>query len=342
MPVAGLPESNRVGAGTGADSAETAEAARQTLRARYAAQLSQLTQRARHLTQLVQAVQAKSETLDTAQGVSLLQLKLHTLLTYCAHLGVLAKDKTGGDSIKRHPARLALCEQRTVYEKIRPMEQKLRYQITKLLQQHAEHLAAAAAAAAGSAGSAADAATAIAGDRTDASAETKAMARARASIGIDGSDIRNPDALPSDGDSDDDDEEAAKHYRPRPEQMHTALSRLADQATAATDAGDSASSGDDGDAAAARKPSAAYRPPMLTPMTFRERDVNAAIESQRVVSERSRKSLARSRLMADLATELGSKPEEASASGMGLSKVEIQRAFDAEEAALRARGAIAT
>jgi hypothetical protein len=77
---------------------------------------------------------------STAAGVSLLEVKFHTLLSYLSHLGVFTLMKLQGKRpITGHPSIEALVEARTVLEKIRPLEQKLKYQIDKLLKTAVMH-----------------------------------------------------------------------------------------------------------------------------------------------------------------------------------------------------------
>ncbi|KAJ1559719.1 hypothetical protein HK096_011299 [Nowakowskiella sp. JEL0078] len=71
--------------------------------------------------------------LDTRNGVSLLDVKIHSLLSYLAHLSVVALCKTTATSIRDCRSVAALCELRTVLEKIKPLELKLKYRIDKLV-----------------------------------------------------------------------------------------------------------------------------------------------------------------------------------------------------------------
>nr|KAG5707914.1 hypothetical protein BaRGS_031645 [Batillaria attramentaria] len=48
-------------------------------------------------------------------------------------LVIIMMQKTGGHSIQKHPAILRLVENRTVLEKMRPIDQKLKYQVDKLV-----------------------------------------------------------------------------------------------------------------------------------------------------------------------------------------------------------------
>eukprot|EP00123_Amoebidium_parasiticum_P012975 comp21693_c0_seq1/m.30580 comp21693_c0_seq1/g.30580 ORF comp21693_c0_seq1/g.30580 comp21693_c0_seq1/m.30580 type:complete len:366 (-) comp21693_c0_seq1:364-1461(-) len=70
---------------------------------------------------------------STSKGVSYLDVKLHLLLAYCVHLAFLMLLKTGGGQIQDHPVVRQLVELRAFIEKIRPLDQKLKYQIDKLV-----------------------------------------------------------------------------------------------------------------------------------------------------------------------------------------------------------------
>nr|XP_020840064.1 neuroguidin [Phascolarctos cinereus] len=69
----------------------------------------------------------------TDKGLSLLEVKDQLLLMYLMDLSYLILDKASGSSLQEHPAVLRLVEIRTVLEKLRPLDQKLKYQIDKLV-----------------------------------------------------------------------------------------------------------------------------------------------------------------------------------------------------------------
>lgn len=69
----------------------------------------------------------------TANGISLLQVRCHSLLSYLIHLVFLVLRKINGKTIN-HPVVEQLCELRVILEKTKPLELKLSYQISKLLQ----------------------------------------------------------------------------------------------------------------------------------------------------------------------------------------------------------------
>uniref|UniRef100_A0A7N5K0J3 Neuroguidin n=1 Tax=Ailuropoda melanoleuca TaxID=9646 RepID=A0A7N5K0J3_AILME len=67
------------------------------------------------------------------QGLSLLEVKDQLLLMYLMDLTHLILDKASGGSLQGHAAVLRLVEIRTVLEKLRPLDQKLKYQVDKLV-----------------------------------------------------------------------------------------------------------------------------------------------------------------------------------------------------------------
>ncbi|KAI8928243.1 hypothetical protein BC831DRAFT_497478 [Entophlyctis helioformis] len=71
--------------------------------------------------------------LPTAQGVSLLEVRIHSLLSYITNLGFLSLLKLHGESIQNHKVVDHLVELRAVLERTKPLEQKLKYQIDKLV-----------------------------------------------------------------------------------------------------------------------------------------------------------------------------------------------------------------
>jgi len=66
-------------------------------------------------------------------GISFLNIKTGLLLEYNMNLGYILLRKTRGDSIEGDKAVERLCYLRTLIEKIRPIENKLKYQIDKFV-----------------------------------------------------------------------------------------------------------------------------------------------------------------------------------------------------------------
>jgi U3 small nucleolar ribonucleoprotein protein LCP5 len=65
--------------------------------------------------------------------MSFLELKNQLMLSYLQNLTLLMLKKASGSSIENDPATLRLVEIRTVLERMRPIETKLKYHIDKLL-----------------------------------------------------------------------------------------------------------------------------------------------------------------------------------------------------------------
>ncbi|XP_059163553.1 neuroguidin-A-like [Physella acuta] len=72
------------------------------------------------------------------QGISFLDLKNQLMASYMANLGLLMDKKTSGKSVQHDPSIDRLIEIRTVLEKMRPIEHKLKYQINKVITAYKE------------------------------------------------------------------------------------------------------------------------------------------------------------------------------------------------------------
>jgi hypothetical protein len=75
----------------------------------------------------------RSGQLPTSKGVSYLEVKNQLLLNYCMNLCFYLALKASGRRVKDHPVITQLLRTRTLLEKLRPLDQKLRYQVDKLL-----------------------------------------------------------------------------------------------------------------------------------------------------------------------------------------------------------------
>jgi U3 small nucleolar ribonucleoprotein protein LCP5 len=75
----------------------------------------------------------KNGELTTEYGLSFLEIKYHMLLNYLINLTYVVLRKCSGQTIKNDPSIDRLIEIRTILEKIRPIDHKLRYQIDKLV-----------------------------------------------------------------------------------------------------------------------------------------------------------------------------------------------------------------
>ncbi|XP_074838904.1 neuroguidin [Carettochelys insculpta] len=83
-----------------------------------------------HVRELLQRVRASA--FPTEKGLSFLELKAQLLLFYLLDLAQVLLRRSWGRTLVAQPALLRLVEIRTVLEKMRPIEQKLRYQLDKL------------------------------------------------------------------------------------------------------------------------------------------------------------------------------------------------------------------
>ena len=78
-------------------------------------------------------MRVKSGELSTNKGLSFLEMKYHMLLSYLINLTHIILRKCSGEKIKEDPSIDRLIEIRTILEKIRPIDNKLKYQIDKLV-----------------------------------------------------------------------------------------------------------------------------------------------------------------------------------------------------------------
>ena len=81
--------------------------------------------------------------ITVVNGVSLLDVKNNSLLTYLLDIVTIMLNKINGLSLSENDAVSRTVEFRTVLEKLRPLEQKLKYQIDKAIQASATDIAAA-------------------------------------------------------------------------------------------------------------------------------------------------------------------------------------------------------
>ncbi|KAI2649072.1 Neuroguidin [Labeo rohita] len=84
-----------------------------------------------HIRDLIKKVREKAY--QTSKGLSFLDLRYHLLLFYLQDITHLISLKTEGESLKDNSAIHRLVTIRTVLEKMRPLDQKLKYQIDKLV-----------------------------------------------------------------------------------------------------------------------------------------------------------------------------------------------------------------
>ncbi|XP_068565580.1 neuroguidin [Cebidichthys violaceus] len=91
----------------------------------------QVTSVTSHVSELITKV--KDGAFKTSEGLSFLDLRYHLLLFYLQDLTHLISIKTEGGQIKDSDALNRLVTIRTVLEKMRPLDHKLKYQIDKLV-----------------------------------------------------------------------------------------------------------------------------------------------------------------------------------------------------------------
>lgn len=84
-------------------------------------------------------IRVKSGEISTDKGLSFLEMKYQMLLSYLINLTYIVLRKCSGEKIESDPSIDRLIEIRTVLEKIRPIDSKLKYQIDKLVKSDIVH-----------------------------------------------------------------------------------------------------------------------------------------------------------------------------------------------------------
>jgi len=95
--------------------------------------LDEIAQGARETRKVVQALTEEMKNGSKNEGISFLRLKNSLLASYTTNLSYLMLRKCYGKGLEGEPAVERLVKDRTVLEKIRPIDQKLRYQVDKLV-----------------------------------------------------------------------------------------------------------------------------------------------------------------------------------------------------------------
>ncbi|CAH0557532.1 unnamed protein product [Brassicogethes aeneus] len=97
--------------------------------------LNEMNVSAQHVASLVDNMieKVRNGELSTDQGLSFLEMKYNMLLSYLINLTYVVLRKCSGEKIEGDPCIDRLIEIRTVLEKIRPIDHKLKYQIDKLV-----------------------------------------------------------------------------------------------------------------------------------------------------------------------------------------------------------------
>ena len=69
---------------------------------------------------------------STASGMSYLEMKYNLLMSYCTFLAFYLLLKIEGKSVENHPVVHKLTHIKTLFEKLKPLDQKLSYQVEKM------------------------------------------------------------------------------------------------------------------------------------------------------------------------------------------------------------------
>ena len=72
---------------------------------------------------------------STASGMSYLEMKYNLLMSYCTFLSFYLLLKVEGKPVENHPVIHKLTHIKTLFEKLKPLDQKLHYQIEKMASQ---------------------------------------------------------------------------------------------------------------------------------------------------------------------------------------------------------------
>uniref|UniRef100_A0A182VTE3 Sas10 C-terminal domain-containing protein n=1 Tax=Anopheles minimus TaxID=112268 RepID=A0A182VTE3_9DIPT len=231
----------------------------------------------------------KTGELSTEYGLNFLEIKYHMLLNYLINLTYVVLRKCSGHRIEKDPSIDRLIEIRTVLEKIRPIDYKLRYQIDKLVK------------------------TAVTGSSTstaDPTAFRANPANLMSQMPAPGEEAGAGSTAAGEGDGHDTDEGADSDSSAM---VMLKLKRAKEAAKKGAGAARSGSSGggDRDDGAARRSKSDVYVPPKLTSMPYEE-DTKA--DRARKQLERAKKRALGSSLIQDLKDEYLDTPVELSSS----------------------------
>ncbi|XP_050088685.1 neuroguidin [Anopheles aquasalis] len=229
----------------------------------------------------------KTGELSTEYGLNFLEIKYHMLLNYLINLTYVVLRKCSGHRIENDPSIDRLIEIRTVLEKIRPIDYKLRYQIDKLVK------------------------TAVTGSSSGATDPTSFRANPANLM----SQLPEPGAATANdggaaGDSDGDSDSSAKVME-KLKRAKEAAKKTGLGSAVTVDVGDQAATAEEGTTGARRSKHDVYVPPKLTSMPYEE-DTKA--ERARKQLERAKKRALGSSLIRDLKDEYLDTPVELSSS----------------------------
>jgi hypothetical protein len=82
-------------------------------------------------------LKAKKGEIKTFKGMTYLEMKYNLLISYCTFLSFYLLLKVEGKSVEDHPVIFKLAHIKTLLEKLRPLDQKLQYQVDKMLREAA-------------------------------------------------------------------------------------------------------------------------------------------------------------------------------------------------------------
>lgn len=99
----------------------------------FAALLKDFKERLAYLQGTLQPLMISLKDMPTSEGLSFLQTKYQLLTAYCTNVAFYMRLKYAGQPVESHPVLTKLVRFRLLLEKLRPLEQKLRYQVDRLL-----------------------------------------------------------------------------------------------------------------------------------------------------------------------------------------------------------------
>lgn len=70
--------------------------------------------------------------------MSYLEMKYNLMISYCTFLSYYLLLKLEGKKVENHPVILRLAHIKSLLEKLRPLDQKLQYQVDKMLKEAAQ------------------------------------------------------------------------------------------------------------------------------------------------------------------------------------------------------------
>ena len=70
---------------------------------------------------------------STVAGMSYLEMKYNLLMSYCTFLAFYLLMKVEGKNVENHPVVFKLAHIKTLFEKLKPLDKKLQYQIDKMI-----------------------------------------------------------------------------------------------------------------------------------------------------------------------------------------------------------------